>query len=257
MARPMPVPSMPSRSSPRRLKGSNRLASWVAVMPRPVSRTRRRTVPSSAAWASMCTSPPGRLYLIALVSRFSSTWRSRMRSAWALPSTGPTRRLTPCRSASARTSGNASATSPASGTAWVSSLTLPVSRFDRSSMSLISDSRCSPALRMWATWSRRVLRATAVSSAVSASSSSNWVKPSTAFSGVRNSWLMRDRNCDLASLARSARALSWRATSASLLSVMSQFTPTRRTMRPRSSRTGIEREASQRVLPSGRRTRNS
>ena len=49
-----------------------------------------------------------------------------------------------------------------------------------------------------------------------ASICSNCVKPSTALSGVRSSWLMRERNCDLAWLSRSASTACWRASSACL-----------------------------------------
>ena len=90
-----------------------------------------------------------------------------------------------------------------------------------------------------------------------ASICSSWVKPSTALSGVRSSWLMRERNCDLAWISRSASAVCWRVSSASFASVTSQLTPTRRIGLPLSSLTRAEREASQRQLPSGIFQRNS
>jgi hypothetical protein len=62
------------------------------------------------------------------------------------------------------------------------------------------------------------------------------VKPITAFSGVRISWLMRDRNSLLARLASSAACLSRSAWSASRWRVTSLWTPTRRRALPSSRR---------------------
>ena len=62
--------------------------------------------------------------------------------------------------------------------------------------SLISASRWRPATRMRSTLSR--------SSSPRSDSCSSWVKPSTAFSGVRSSWLVLDRNAFLAWVALSA-----------------------------------------------------
>ena len=80
MARPMPVPSMPRLCAPRRLKGSNRCSCCSWLMPRPVSATLMSTsLPTRVD--STRTSPPARLYLMALDSRFNSTWRKRLASA--------------------------------------------------------------------------------------------------------------------------------------------------------------------------------
>ena len=64
------------------------------------------------------------------------------------------------------------------------------------------------------------------------SSSSSWAKPSIAFSGVRSSWLMRDRNSLFARLAASAAARQRSASCSFRCSVMSSTTPTRRCGRP-------------------------
>ena len=80
---------------------------------------------------------------------------------------------------------------------------LPLSMRDRSSTSSIIASRCSPAVWMWPMRSRCV--------GVSGSAPlmhSSCAKPSTAFSGVRNSWLMRDRKSVFAAFARCAAATS-------------------------------------------------
>ena len=86
----------------------------------------------------------------------------------------------------------------------------PVSRLDKSSTSLTSSSKCSPAARMCCNCSRGSPR-----SARDESVSNSCAKPITACSGVRNSWLMRARNCDLARLSRCASTRSCSACSAS------------------------------------------
>src|SRR3954451_23523657 len=93
-------------------------------------------------------------------------------------------------SSSASTSGSQQCTG-SSERAWP-----PASMRVMSSTSLISSSRWWPARRM------RSTRACASSSRPS--STSSWPKPRIALSGVRSSWLMRERNSLLASLARSA-----------------------------------------------------
>ena len=249
MASPMPVPAMPSRSTPSRLKGSNRWLICSASSPRPVSSTRSSSQPASGV-ALTVTLPPGRLYLIALLSRLSSTWRSRTGSASTQPSSGPRCRPIPWSRASSSTSGRLVSASGASATGCKDSGNSPDCRLDRSSTSSISASRCSPEAWMCAT-----RRGQVAGSAPSAISSCE--KPSTALSGVRSSWLMRARKRDLAWLSRCASWRSSRTAAALRTSVMSQLMPMRRTVRPCSSRTGVDREASQRRLPSGSTTRNS
>src|SRR5665811_1331036 len=78
---------------------------------------------------------------------------------------------------------------------------IPTSIRDRSSTSLISASRCRPALRMCST-------ASASSWSMAEEISRSWPNPRMAFSGVRSSWLMRDRNSLFAMLARVASSLA-------------------------------------------------
>ena len=76
----MPVPSIFDFSAPSRLNGSNRRSSLSEVMPRPLSAMRRQ--PLSPPRSQLTTTlPPARLYLTALLSRLTSTWRIRTRSA--------------------------------------------------------------------------------------------------------------------------------------------------------------------------------
>ena len=83
---------------------------------------------------------------------------------------------------------------------------LPDSICEMSRTSLINWRRCWPADTMW-------LMLSALSG-VSSSSCNSWPKPRMAVSGVRSSWLMRERNSSLAWVA--ARASS-RAPSSSAL----------------------------------------
>src|SRR5947207_3002414 len=80
----------------------------------------------------------------------------------------------------------------------------PDSTFARSRISLISFSRCHPARRIWAMLSFWAGVAGGESDSIS------WANPRMALSGLRNSWLMLERNSDLARFAFSAtdRALS-------------------------------------------------
>ncbi len=104
--------------------------------------------------------------------------------------------------------------------------------------------------------SRRCWRSAAVARAFS--DCNNWVNPSTAFSGVRSSWLMRANKADLLRLSRSASSRSRCTRSIWRISVTSQLTPMRRVTRPCASVKAIEREASVRTAPSlARRMRNS
>ena len=66
------------------VEGSNRRSSCAPLMPRPLSTTLERHAGAVAA-ARDAHPPPGRLYLIALVSRFTSTCSARVRSASAQP----------------------------------------------------------------------------------------------------------------------------------------------------------------------------
>src|SRR5580658_9043819 len=83
----------------------------------------------------------------------------------------------------------------------------------RSRISLMSFSRYHPAWRIWA------IRLAWEAVGGGEDKDINWAKPRIALSGVRNSWLMLERNSDLARLAFSATDLalssltfvSWRA----------------------------------------------
>ena len=179
---------------------------------------------SSSTWLpSRCartrTSPPGRLNLIALLIRLVSTCTRRVRSARSGGSASASSTMTctsffsacDCISAAASATAAGSSTSASSTPCW------PCSMRERSRMSLIRSSRCQHASWMW--------RVCAGSASVSPRSSA-WLlscaKPSTAFSGVRSSWLMRERNSLFAWLASSAAA---RARSASAMrSCSSAFT---------------------------------
>jgi hypothetical protein len=83
-ASPMPVPSTALRSASSRSKAWNRRSCCRASAP---ARCRRPPAapPGSRAWPRSCTRPPGWLYLMALDSRFSSTWRSRVASVYTRP----------------------------------------------------------------------------------------------------------------------------------------------------------------------------
>ena len=113
-----------------------------SLMPRPVSLT-RSALPSTAS-ASTSTWPPSRLYLTALVSRFSSTWRKRVGIG---PHHGRARRgrsLTLCCRAWRPPAAASRRPAPQRHRLRVERIS-PPSRLDRSSTSLISDSRCWPA----------------------------------------------------------------------------------------------------------------
>ena len=100
-----------------------------------------------------------------------------------------------------------------------------------SSTSLIRPSRWRPPRRTWEILS--------FCFGVGSLSSRSWPKPRMALSGVRSSWLMRERNSFLAALARwaSSRAAS-SANSAALRSLISRCTLTQCVHQPRSLATG-------------------
>ncbi len=206
---PTPVPSMPACSRPRRSKGTKRRWICSLLSPGPVSVTHRRTCRVRCSPAvgvqttPTSTRPPGWLYLMALDTRFNSTWVTRWLSARIMiapsPWSGPSR-WTPARSANGPTRPTTSARiRPASTDTGCSDRcgdsTRPTSR-----TSLMRRRRWSPARRIWSTWP-------AIGGS-SASTSRSCPKPRMAFSGVRSSWLIRERNSVLAWLARSASSLA-------------------------------------------------
>ena len=122
----------------------------------------------------------------------------------------------------------------------------------RSSTSSISASRWRPAVSMC---SRRSRWRGVGDSLRSCSSSCE--KPSTAFIGVRSSWLTRAMNSDFARLACSMRCLSSHSASERLRSVMSKLMPINSSGLPSASRTAWPRVPSQCTEPSGHTTRSS
>ena len=247
----MPLPSTSPCSAPRRLKGSNASSSCCGAMPMPVSATCSATIAPCSVLCT-CTEPPGRLNLMALVSRLISTWRSRTGSATTRPGSAPLCSCTRRSCASAATSGSVAGTKSAQASVCCARRRPPASARESSSTSSISASRWRPASSMCASQRWRRSRASALSSLLPRSSC---VKPSTAFSGVRSSWLMRDMACDLAWLSATASARSCSACAATCDSVLSQLTPMRRSSRPCASSSGAENEVIQRSRPSGSTTR--
>ena len=112
-------------------------------------------------------------------------------------------------------------------------VTIPTSIFDICRILLIRTSKCSP-LRLiipkYCCWS--ALRA--------AERASSWLKPRIALRGVRNSWLIFDRNSLFALFALSASSLACcRAISACLRSVISLAVPVVPVMFPSASKRAI------------------
>ncbi len=68
---PRPLPGWDEASIPRRSNGWNSRGSCSRDMPYPVSEIFRTAWPGRTTLADQRTSPAGRLYLIALVDRFS------------------------------------------------------------------------------------------------------------------------------------------------------------------------------------------
>ncbi len=197
----MPLPSMPVPSRPSRLKGWNSERSCSGVRPAPVSWIAMRIRPSSPALHSTITAPCSRLYFTAFESRFSSTCFRRVRSALTLSgvSIGNSKRMPRCADAVRVSAWHSSSTSCSStGSRLIDSL--PDSICARFRTSLISVSKWLPASTMCLTKPR--LRSG--NSLSTPSWPSSWPKPMMALSGVRSSWLMLDRNSDLARLALSA-----------------------------------------------------
>ena len=223
--RPSPVPPkrrpMPASAW---VKGVNKRASASPAMPMPVSRTstRRRSPASvtSSARTRTATSPRS-VNLIALPTRFNSTCSMRSPSPSSRPggsAGGSMRRVRPlpCAACPIRLSTLASRAARSKGRG--SRRNWPASILDRSSTSLRMASSDWPALRMRSTMSRWL--------GASCSRSSTWARPSTAFIGVRISWLMWARNSLLAALAAAAAAEAWRRRSSiSMRAEMSSTMP--------------------------------
>ena len=179
-----------------------RSASWSSgAMPMPVSRTEIST-PPSVGTARTSTRPPSGVNLTALDSRFSRTClilrSSRDDLADAAVDLELERR---CRAARrARAPASARCRSPGAGRSRASSSSIrPASIFDRSRMSLMSESRWRPEEWMSCRYSSCLSF-----SSPNMRSSSTSEKPMMAFSGVRSSCDMLARNSDLCWLATSS-----------------------------------------------------
>ena len=156
---------------------------------------------------------------MALDSRFSSTCFRRMRSARTTRPAATSVCSAICRGwASGSDSASASCTSSARLSASGDSASRPDSTWARSSTSLIRRSRWRPARSTSRRWPReRAPR--------SRSSSISCAKPRMAFSGVRSSWLMLDRNSVFARLA--CCAVSRAATSSRVRALTSSSSASR------------------------------
>jgi len=204
------VPSMALGWLATRSNGTKSRSRASGTMPSPVSVTLMRSRSPGTGSHARWTEPPSRLYLTALDRRFSSTCLSRWRSprTWVVHETlGPTRTIW-CWSARGRIRLTVSAATSARATGSRDSDSRPASMAAMSSTSLMRLSRCRAPDMMWPRLSR--------CSVSRSSRSSSWANPRMAFSGVRSSWLMRDRYSLLASLACSAASLARRRSSSSL-----------------------------------------
>ena len=261
-ARPRPRPLIALRSSPSRSNGVNKRARCAGLRPGPVSRTLHTSCPS-ACCKSTSTWPPGRLYLTALDSRLTSTCMRRRGSARTSAVAG-------CKDCAARLtnstcgpswpaatiaqhSASSGARSSAGQAGWPRPLAEiePDTGTDKSSKSSTRPSRCRPLARMWPTQAR-------CWAGVAGSTSINWAKPSTAFSGVRSSWLTRDSSAPLARSAARAWSRAARSSSPRLRSLMSVWVPIMRSGRPAGSRRiTMPRDSTHFQLPSWQRMRCS
>ena len=212
-------------------------------MPRPVSRTVQRRTLLAVAAPRTSTVPPRRLYLIALDSRLISTWRSRVGSAERPPSAAA---VGDERDAVLRRQRLHQRQRLAHERAEVDRLQRQpdLARFQARQIEHVVDQREQVIAGGADVLELGELRRHGA--ACRASSCSSWVKPSTALSGVRSSWLMRERNCDLAWISRSAsaRLLARQLGVLGFGDVPVDADAAHR--RPRSSSTAAERDASQR-----------
>mmetsp|Transcript_21109 Transcript_21109/g.81936 ORF Transcript_21109/g.81936 Transcript_21109/m.81936 type:complete len:221 (-) Transcript_21109:3398-4060(-) len=174
----------------------------------PVSRTSKTSRSAPPRRTTSLTSPCG-VNLTALVSRFSSTWRSRVGSvstASGSSAGASSTNDTLFSAARNRTTSMQPLSSGRSRTGRASTLILPASILEKSRMSLITVISASAESRMvWACsrWS-----------GFSGVSSNSPLMPITPFMGVRISWLIVARKALLAWLAASAAARAADAASA-------------------------------------------
>ncbi len=215
MVRPRPVPPNRRVVEPSAWRNDSKIrGSCSGLMPMPVSFTANSMTassPLSSITSTRSDTSPAVVNLMALPIRLTSTWRSlpaspkkeRGRSGGSEQAISRPLRWAP----SAQNSLTSSARSRRSKTAAESSIR-PASILEKSRMSLMIASSASAELRM--VWVKRRWRSF---SEVPASSSA---MPRTPFIGVRISWLMLARNCDLARLASSAASRA-RARSCTML----------------------------------------
>lgn len=147
---------------------------------------------------------PTRVNFTALPSRLMSTWRNLPSSPWTIAGRWGWRAILGCRPLARARRANNSARSSSSACRLKSSGLMgrqSASILERSRMSLIRPSRCSPLRAMVSICSS--WRGARVGSCARI-----WENPMTALSGVRISWLMLARKALLARLAASASSLA-------------------------------------------------
>ncbi len=188
------------------MKRSNSVGIALAAMPMPVSLTASRSVSARLAPGSMATltcTVPSSVNLIALPIRLNRICWMRITSPRMIASSlgvNSSRSARPLATARSRISATTPSTAGRTLNGAVVSCRWPASMRETSRMSLISASSSRPELPISSAWRR------CCESRLECSISS--LSPSTAFSGVRISWLMVARNCDLAWLAASAFILA-------------------------------------------------
>ena len=201
--RPRPVPPYLRVVEPSPwVKGEKSAWSRSGGMPMPVSRTSKRSVALSPSAAGE-GDPDGDLAplgeLDGVADEVESICRSRPGSPRREGGTSASTRQTSSRPFSCALGASSSTTSSTvvgRSKSRISSSSLPASIFEKSRMSLMSDSRASPLFRTISAYSR--------CSAVRSVSSRSPVMPMMPFIGVRISWLMFARNSLFARLAASA-----------------------------------------------------
>ncbi len=258
MARPRPNPPWRRVVVPSAwLKRLNRCLRNSGAIPSPSSLT-CTTKQSCSRHRLTVTWPSTGVNLIALDSRFDSTWRRRVAS----PNTGQgcagnsTSRVCALPSATSSCARTASRTCSARFSTSTSSCTLPSSMLLRSSM---SDIRFFWVIALLAITSMPLRMGWSGSMRCSSSS----LQPSTVVKGVRsscdnvarNSSFIRAMPSAVLRAARSASNNSSRAISISRRSVISGLLPARPMKRPSGEKRGTAFISSQRHCPSWRRTR--
>ena len=200
MARPRPVPPYTRVvEASTWLNERNSRSSRSAGIPMPVSRTAKDSRLPTAE--TVTSTSPEAVNFTALLSRLTSTWRSRVTSPTSTggtPSSSEQARSRPFTAACAATRSSEPSTQSRTENGCDSRSRCPLSIFEKSRMSLMITSSASPLVRTVSAKSR--------CSCVSSVSSSSPVMPMTAFIGVRISCDIVARNADFAAVAASASA---------------------------------------------------